>query len=78
MSTGRIVGPSTLDGVAASLDRDGGAVVPGVLTPQEAADALERLWAASRESERRGVPAHIAGLDPNASNVRVFNLIDLD
>ncbi|MET0326573.1 MAG: phytanoyl-CoA dioxygenase family protein, partial [Ilumatobacteraceae bacterium] len=33
---------------------------------------------ASRESERRGVPAHIAGLDPNASNVRVFNLIDLD
>ena len=64
--------------MAVSLERDGVAVVPGVLTPAEAADGLERLWAASRESERRGVAAHIVGLDPNASNVRVFNLIDLD
>ncbi|MET0458750.1 MAG: phytanoyl-CoA dioxygenase family protein [Ilumatobacteraceae bacterium] len=78
MSTEPIVDPSELDGVAASLERDGVAVIPGVLSPAVAADGLERLWAATRESERRGVPAHIAGLDPNASNVRVFNLIDLD
>jgi ectoine hydroxylase-related dioxygenase (phytanoyl-CoA dioxygenase family) len=41
-------------------------------------DALARLWAASAASERRGIPRHIVGLDPNASNVRVFNLVDLD
>jgi hypothetical protein len=67
--------------VAAALSdlaASGVAIVPGVLTPDEAARALDRLWAASRESERRGIPAHIANLDPNPSNVRVFNLIDLD
>ena len=64
--------------VAQRLARDGVAVIPDVLTRAEAARAVDRLWAASRESERRGNPAHIAGLDPNASNVRVFNLIDLD
>ena len=62
----------------ASLADDGVAIVPGVLGPDEAATALERLWAASGESERRGIPSHIVNLDPNASNVRVFNLIDLD
>ena len=67
-----------LDGVAESLERDGVAVIPGVLSPADAADGLARLWAASRESERRGVAAHVVGLDPNAGNVRVFNLIDLD
>ena len=73
-----ITDATDLDAVAVSLVRDGVAVVPGVLTPAEAADGLKRLWAASRESERRGVAAHVVGLDPNASNVRVFNLIDLD
>ncbi len=67
-----------LDAVLADLREDGVAVVSGVLDPDAAADALTRLWAASGESERRGIPAHIAGLDPNAANVRVFNLIDLD
>jgi hypothetical protein len=60
------------------LATDGVAIVPDVLTATEASAALDALWAASEESQRRGVPAHIAGLDPNASNVRVFNLIDLD
>jgi hypothetical protein len=61
-----------------SVETDGVAVVPGVLSPGEAAHALERLWAAADESERRGVPTRAEGLDPNASNVRVWNLIDLD
>jgi len=60
------------------LRADGVAIVPDVLSPDEAADVLARLWAASEESTRRGIPPHIPGLDPNASNVRVFNLIDLD
>ncbi len=61
-----------------ALATTGVAIVPGVLSKEQADVALDRLWNASNESERRGVPAHIAALDPNASNVRVFNLIDLD
>lgn len=67
-----------LDAVAADLERDGHAVVPDVLTPDEVMHAVERLWAASAASEARGIPTHIPQLDPNASNVRVFDLVDLD
>src|SRR5438105_9942522 len=67
-----------LDAVAARLERDGHAVVPNVLSPREVEDAVSRLWAASEESQRRGIPAHIPQLDPNAGNVRVFDLVDLD
>ena len=67
-----------IDDVAAQLERDGHAVIPDVLSPDEVAHAVERLWAASEESQRRGIPAHIPALDPNASNVRVFDLVDLD
>ena len=42
------------------------------------ADVTARLWAAAEESERRGMPTRIEALDPNAANVRVFNLLDLD
>jgi ectoine hydroxylase-related dioxygenase (phytanoyl-CoA dioxygenase family) len=66
------------DAIQDALREHGVAVVPGVLDATQAADALDRLWAASGESERRGIPAHIPGLDPNAANVRVFDLIDLD
>jgi ectoine hydroxylase-related dioxygenase (phytanoyl-CoA dioxygenase family) len=67
-----------LDAVIADLERDGHSVIPAVLGPDEVAHAVERLWAASAESQRRGIPAHIPQLDPNASNVRVFDLVDLD
>ena len=33
---------------------------------------------AAAETERRGISTYIEGLDPNSSNVRVFNLLDLD
>jgi hypothetical protein len=62
----------------AEIDANGFAIVPDALTPAQVEHTLERLWAASNESERRGNPTHIDGLDPNAENVRVFNLIDLD
>lgn len=68
-----MVGP-----VLEQLRDNGVAIIPDVLSQDEAADVLARLWAASEESTRRGIPPHIPGLDPNASNVRVFNLIDLD
>lgn len=76
--TVRATDGDVVDGALASLASDGVAVVPGVLSADEAAEALAALWGASAESQRRGVPPHIVGLDPNASNVRVFNLIDLD
>src|SRR6059058_5544795 len=60
------------------LREDGWCVIPDVLSPDETAKALERLWAAAAESERRGVATHMPVLDPNAHNVRVFNLLDID
>lgn len=62
----------------AQLGEDGWCVVPDVLDPAGSAHALDRLWAAAGESERRGVPTHMPVLDPNASNVRVFYLLELD
>ena len=70
--------PPDVSAALADLASDGCAVVPGVLSPAEVEHVVERLWAARDESERRGVPTRIPGLDPNAANVRVFNLIDLD
>jgi fumagillin biosynthesis dioxygenase len=78
MRSATILDTLDIDAVARDVERDGHAVVPGVLSPDAVDDAVARLWAASEESERRGIPAHIETLDPNASNVRVFNLVDLD
>jgi 5-dehydro-6-demethoxyfumagillol dioxygenase len=67
-----------IEAISASLQGTGYAVVPGVLSSSEADGVTERLWAASEESQRRGNPAHVEALDPNAANVRVFDLVDLD
>lgn len=74
----RSAAPGVVDAALAQLERDGVAVVPDVLTAAEAQQALDALWAASAESQRRGIPAHLPVLDPNDANVRVFDLIDLD
>lgn len=66
------------DAALAQLADEGWCVVPDVLDPARTHDALARLWAAAAESERRGVPTHMPVLDPNASNVRVFYLLELD
>jgi hypothetical protein len=60
------------------LQEDGWCVVPDVLSSAEAEYVLERLWAAAKEYERRGNATHIPFLDPNAANVRVFDLLDID
>lgn len=62
----------------AQLRDDGWCVIPGVLDPAVARQALDRLWAAAEESRRRGVDTYMPVLDPNASNVRVFFLMELD
>lgn len=63
---------------AQRLREEGWCVVEGALSPEATAQALERLWAAAAESERRGLATYMPALDPNASNVRVFNLLDID
>ncbi|MCB1684768.1 MAG: phytanoyl-CoA dioxygenase family protein [Pseudomonadales bacterium] len=60
------------------LAESGYCVIEDVLDRAEAADVRARLVAAAQESERRGIPTHIKGLDPDDRNVRVFNLLDLD
>lgn len=67
-----------LDAAKARLSEDGWCVVPDVLDSVATADALARLHAAAEEYRRRGRDTHIRGLDPNAANVRVFDLLDLD
>ena len=62
--------------VSALRDR-GFCVVDEVLTPEETSRARERLWAAARENEQRGASLHLP-IDRNASNVRVFGLIERD
>ncbi|MFT3801125.1 MAG: phytanoyl-CoA dioxygenase family protein [Burkholderiaceae bacterium] len=66
------------DEARSALLEHGWCVVPDVLTGARAAEILERLWQAAREYRRRGNDTHIATLDPNASNVRVFELLELD
>src|SRR3712207_2914716 len=78
LATSAIVDDAVVADATREVAQHGYAVIPGVLQPAEAARVLERLWAAAEESERRGVSTYAEGLDPNASNVRVWNLIDLD
>jgi ectoine hydroxylase-related dioxygenase (phytanoyl-CoA dioxygenase family) len=66
------------DAHKASLHEHGYCVVEGVLDRSKANDVRRRLVDAAAESRRRGIPTYFEGLDPNANNVRVFNLLDLD
>lgn len=72
------MGQDTLAAAKAALAQDGWCVVPDVLDHAACAQALERLWAAAAEMERRGMATFMPVLDPNASNVRVFYLLELD
>ena len=67
-----------LKAVVGQLEEIGCAVIPGVLSDEESDKLVQTLWESSAEAERRGLPSYVPGLDPNPSNVRVFNLVDLD
>lgn len=62
------------------LVEDGWCVLEDVLTPPENAKALERLWSAVPEYARRPSADRLlhSGVDPNASNVRAYELLDID
>jgi len=68
----------SLAAAKAQLQEEGWCVLPDVLDAGRSRQVLDRLWAAAGESERRGVSTFMPVLDPNASNVRVFFLLELD
>jgi ectoine hydroxylase-related dioxygenase (phytanoyl-CoA dioxygenase family) len=69
--------PEQISSALAELRRHGVATLPGVLAREQTSAARAALLGAAAESERRGVATFMPVLDPNASNVRVFNLLDL-
>ena len=60
------------------LEDVGYCVVPEVLDVQEVATVRQRLLAAAHAFKAGGASTFMPDLDPNAHNVRVFNLIGLD
>jgi ectoine hydroxylase-related dioxygenase (phytanoyl-CoA dioxygenase family) len=66
--------PSLLD----QLDNNGYCIVPDVLGTNDVARVRQRLLAAAQAFERTGASTFMPELDPNAHNIRVFNLIGLD
>lgn len=73
-----IVSEQVIADAVAEVERDGYSVVPGVLDEAQCAEVLRRLWAGAEECDRRGLATRAERLDPNAQNVRVWNLLDLD
>ena len=72
------IAPEAMATAKARFHEEGWCVLADVLSPDACAHTLERLWAAAALRESQGISSHVAGLDPNASNVRVFNLLDMD
>ena len=68
----------TSDAARQQLHDEGWCVIPDVIDPQTPQAALERLHAAAARSEAQGVSTFMPVLDPNASNVRVFYLLEHD
>lgn len=62
----------------AHLKEHGWVTIPSVITKEDAARALSRLWEAKSEAESRNETTFVPFLDPNPSNVRLFNLMELD
>jgi ectoine hydroxylase-related dioxygenase (phytanoyl-CoA dioxygenase family) len=63
-----------LDDARRWLREDGWCVVPDALSPAELERARAALDAAVERSRAAGVPTHDSRIDPNAANVRVYNL----
>jgi ectoine hydroxylase-related dioxygenase (phytanoyl-CoA dioxygenase family) len=59
------------------VHNEGYAILPCLLSVQELQAARDALDAAVAAMRLLGVPTHTASLDPNASNVRVYNLPEL-
>lgn len=71
------LGDGAVERVLEEMLTRGVAVVPGVLSADEALRVRAELLEAAAESERRGAATFMPALDPNPANVRVFNLLDM-
>lgn len=60
------------------LAENGFAVIPGALDDAGARELDERLWTARDTLDANGVSTYVPQLDPNSSNIRLFNLVALD
>jgi ectoine hydroxylase-related dioxygenase (phytanoyl-CoA dioxygenase family) len=60
------------------LKTEGFCIVPDVLSPEEVKKAKNALGAAADAMQQHGVPTHTASIDPNACNVRVYNLPEMN
>ncbi|KAI0476106.1 putative phytanoyl-CoA dioxygenase [Xylariaceae sp. FL0804] len=56
----------------------GWAHIPSLLSQEQADEVLRKLWDTKAAAEARGDETHLPFLDPNASNIRVFYLMELD
>ena len=70
--------PNAYEEARQHLHDEGWAVIPDVLSKEEAEAVLARLWKAKEVGETRGDQTYIPRLDPNEANVRVFYLLELD
>lgn len=68
------IDPAHLRAACEKSREEGWAVIPDVLTPEETALVLERLWDGARADRDKGLSSH-APIDPNENNVRVRDLI---
>lgn len=63
-----------LDTARRDLKEQGWCVIPNLLSAQELEEARAALDGAVERMKALGIPTHSETLDPNASNVRVYNL----
>ncbi|KAI1099462.1 phytanoyl-CoA dioxygenase family protein [Jackrogersella minutella] len=67
-----------LDVSKAHLKEHGWVRIPSVLSQEDVSTTLARLWKAKQEAEAQGDATYLPFLDPNASNVRIFYLMEID
>ncbi|RVX69310.1 hypothetical protein B0A52_06904 [Exophiala mesophila] len=60
------------------LEREGWAVIPDVLSPEETDMVHSHVWKAAKKFQEAGDDTFMPVLDPNSSNIRVFYLMALD
>lgn len=60
------------------LKEHGWVKIPGILTKSQASEALDKLWKAKAKFEANGESTFFPTMDPNAHNVRIFYLPELD
>ena len=64
------------DAAKVHLAEHGWHIVADVISPQAAAEAVERLWAIAEANARQGYSCYLPGIDPNPGMVRILTPLD--